>query len=118
MPPQVDNFKGTVLRHLTALLIIAGLLGFLYFALLDPNLASLTEGSEGIIVGGFVSIITLVVNSLFQSEATKQASRAAQDATSAGATAAMTSPTPSPIPTAVEITDPVTVVSPEVASPE
>lgn len=109
MNPPESNFRGTLLRHLTALVIIWSLLIFLGLALLAPFTEYLSDSAEGIIVGGFVSVITIVVNSLFQSEATKQAARAAQDATHAGAQAAMTTtPTPqAPLP--VEITEPVAV---------
>lgn len=94
-----DNFRGTLLRHLTALFIITELLIFLGVALLapinGPDISNLTATAEGIVVGGFVGIIASVITSLYQTEATKQASRSAQDATTAGTNAAMSTPTPS-----------------------
>lgn len=109
-----ENFRGTLLRHLTALIIIGMLLVFLGLALLAPFTEYLSDSAEGIIVGGFVSTITLVVNSLFQSEATKQASRAAQMATQAGTQAAL-SPTPSAAPSTTSTT--VTTEYPEGSLP-
>lgn len=89
-PVQADSLAGTVLRFVSALVIIGALLVWLYFGLLHPETHYLTESAEGIIVGGFISIITLIVNSLFQGEATRAASRASAQATQAGVSAAMT----------------------------
>jgi hypothetical protein len=101
-----EGFRGAVLRHFTAVLLIILLLAFLYAALILPFGEYLSESAEGIIVGGFVSIISIIVNSLFQSEATRQASRQASDAAQQGANAALSQPPQlSPLPREKEIVE-------------
>lgn len=81
-----------VIRYGVAIIIIESLLFFLYLALLSLDTAALSESAEGIIVGGFVSIISIIVTSLFQGIATGAAVRQAVQATQAGANAALTMP--------------------------
>ena len=91
-PIPQETLAATALRFGAALVIIESLLVFLFIALVHPDFNYLTENAEGIIVGGSVSIITLIVNSLFQGEATRAAGRASAQATQAGVNAAMTTP--------------------------
>lgn len=106
-----ESFADRVLRFVAAVVIIESLLVFLFIALVHPDFNYLTENAEGIIVGGSVSIITLIVNSLFQGEATRAASRASAQATQAGINAALTTPgappsEPAVVPTVVPTEDP------------
>lgn len=110
-PTGENNLKGTLLRHLTALVLVTELLVFLGIALLlplDPGFINLSPQSEGIIVGGIMVSVQTIILSLFQSEATKQAARSAQIAHDAGAAAAMSTPSPASGST-IQTSEPVSV---------
>jgi hypothetical protein len=76
----------------TIWLLIGGVFWFLYAALLDPNTATLTPNSEGLIVGACISILTMAAQYVFQSESARSASRSATAAATQGANAALSTP--------------------------
>ena len=99
-------------QYITAWMLVIGILIFLdrlLTGLQDPDLAAIDAATLGIVVGGFVSILAALVNSIFQGEATRSASRQSAQATQAGVQAAMT-----PVPgqtTTVSAGPPVTVTT-------
>ena len=90
-PPSAD-WLDRVLKYVTAWLVFGGILAFMWSALVDPTTAAIPDAQAGIIFGGMISILTVVVNSLFQGAATREVARQLNTATQTAVNAALSSP--------------------------
>ena len=108
IPRKPDDLVDRILKYVTAWLIIGGILVWMYQSLVNPDTAVIPEGIAGIVFGGFISILTIVVTSLYQGAATRDAGRQMNNATEAAVAAALATP---PSTTTVSAGPPVTVTT-------
>jgi uncharacterized membrane protein YedE/YeeE len=104
---------GTFLLGLVVIIGGFNFLDRLLINLQDPDLAAVDASQVGMVIGGVLTIMTVVVNSIFQSEVQRSTSRQAQASAQTGAQAALSIPGESPAvsmpvtPAPVEATVPV-----------